>query len=102
MTTTMNRFLGVRDKGSGLLLIIDMCTKRLQMPPNPGRQIMGARSLLILWPTHYSSADDKCKVMALIATMMVLKDITTAPTMGSSMKPSGAKTPAAKGIATRL
>ncbi|MCF7523006.1 hypothetical protein L3X07_05890 [Levilactobacillus brevis] len=42
------------------------------------------------------------KVIALIATITVLSDMMTAPTMGSSMKPMGAKIPAASGIAIKL
>ena len=39
---------------------------------------------------------------ALTATMMVLSDISTAPTAGDSTTPHGASTPAASGIATML
>lgn len=39
---------------------------------------------------------------AFTATMMVLKDISTAPTAGVRMMPHGASTPAASGIATML
>lgn len=39
---------------------------------------------------------------ALIATMMVLTDISTAPTAGASTSPKGANTPAASGMAAML
>ena len=39
---------------------------------------------------------------ALIATITVLADINTAPTAGESTKPSGARTPAASGMAKML
>ena len=39
---------------------------------------------------------------ALIATMIVLADISTAPSAGGGTMPQGASTPAASGIATRL
>lgn len=42
------------------------------------------------------------KSIALIATIIVLSDISIAPTAGLKMIPSGARTPAANGIATML
>jgi hypothetical protein len=50
----------------------------------------------------YDYARFKCSVMAFNATTMVDNDIIAAPTAGLRMKPTGAKIPAASGIAKML
>ena len=50
-------------------------------------------------PPHNRARRRSC---ALIATMIVLSDMSTAPTAGDNTIPHGASTPAASGIATTL
>jgi len=54
------------------------------------------------WPVHGSQIVVRRSNCAFTATMMVLSDISTAPTAGDSRIPCRARTPAASGIATTL
>jgi hypothetical protein len=53
-------------------------------------------------PASRSQSSVRRSSCALMATMIVLSDISTAPTAGVRTRPHGASTPAASGIATML
>ena len=92
-----------RDRGERAARIIDAAATRAPYA------VSGMRAQAAPQPEEASGPSgeraysrSRRRSCALIATTIVLSDISTAPTAGVSTMPHGASTPAARGIATML
>lgn len=70
-------------------------------PPGASASRRG-RPPLGVWRSYLGYSPVRRRSWALMATMTVLADISTAPMAGFSTTPQGCSTPAASGIATML
>jgi hypothetical protein len=64
--------------------------------------LIGGISRMLDRGAQFTVRSVRFSVWALMATMIVLKDMKNAPRAGGIMKPNGAKMPAARGIITIL